>query len=192
MVKLSSIANNFNKNRWLIFAVLLLFAIATLITIMLFMKYSNRQTVNRGIPWQNNIYPGFTTKQELEKTLGNPLKTESSGDNAVYFYKTSNEYRQNEIEIESDVVKQINEQVLSNDKRTLNDFWDTLGPEETKLYGAVSSFTPGYFWGKNGVMVFAGQFDHAIIEIWYFKPTTLEEFLKSHPEIRAEENGAKD
>ena len=185
-VTLNSITNSVKNNKILI--------VLGIISIILFSLFIATFITNKTTPkqnpdaeaWQNKIYPGVTSVTGLEQALGPPLKKTAKDNKIQYFYGTANEYRPHEVEIESEKVTLVKEQVLSSEDKSLREYIDTLGPEEAKLYGAVSSYTPGFFWGNKGIIVFAGQFDQTIIEIWYFKPSTLDEFLKIHPEIKTE------
>lgn len=180
---LNTIAHTLKSNKILIVAVLATTTLAVLSFISSFTKKAPQHPPQQAVPWESTIFPGSTSKQSLEELQGKPQKIESQNNKEVYLYKTQNEYRFDSVKIGSDTVVEVKEQILSDDNRDLNYYLEKLGPEETMLFGGPSSFTRGFFWGKHGIIVFAGQFDKAIIEIWYFKPTTLEFFLQNHPEL---------
>ncbi len=136
-----------------------------------------------GVKWQNGIIPGQTTITELTKALGSPEKTESTAGATLYFYPTSNKNRPDQLEIRNDKVQIIKEPVIAKEKGTLNDFIQQLGQPEAILYGQHGLAAPGNFWGSKGIMVFGNSYSGLVVEIWYFPPTTLSQFLAVHHDL---------
>ncbi|OGD87499.1 hypothetical protein A2870_04080 [Candidatus Curtissbacteria bacterium RIFCSPHIGHO2_01_FULL_41_11] len=138
-------------------------------------------------PWNENIYAGQTTKQELETKLGTPEKIEAIDEGVAYFYPTEDRYRPDKIEISGDTVSIIKEQVLESEKGGLNNYLQKYGTPQAKLYGPFGTIAPGHFWGNNGIIVFGNEHDGTIVEIWYFAPTNLENFLAQNTKLKTEE-----
>lgn len=140
----------------------------------------------QGAPWQNQIYAGTTTKEELKSLLGSPIKVDDRNGQISYFYSSANQYRPHEVNVLGNTVNLIKEQVIEEEKGRLADYTQKYDQPERKLYGKHGAFAPGHFWSKAGLLIFANEFDGKIIEIWYFSPTTLENFLQQYPELTTE------
>lgn len=134
-------------------------------------------------PWQN-IFAGTTTKSELLSILGPPIKSETKDDAEIYYYPTENQFRPNTIEFEEDKVSRVKEQILATQNANLSQFIATNGQPEAILYGHYGTIAPGHFWGQLGLLVFAGQNEGIVLEIWYFSPTNLEEFLLTNSNLK--------
>ena len=174
------------KSEW----VLLLLGIISLsifaLAIFSFTKVKPQETP-QGIVWQKNIVAGKSTTEDIKATLGTPTKTQEEQGGISYFYATSNQYRLNEIEFRENTVSIIKEQVIGNEKGVLNNYLQKYDQPETKLFGQHGTFAPGHFWGQKGLLVFAGSNDGTIVEIWYFTPITIANFLKNNPSLTQEE-----
>lgn len=144
---------------------------------------TNRLSNKTGPVYKNSIRPGDTTKNEVKSKLGEPEKTESSGEAETYTYPSINKFRKDQIMFSQDVVSIVKEQVIGSEKGKLADYLKQYGQEDSIVYGPLGSVAPGHFWGKNGVLLFANTGDGTIFEIWYFKPQTLEEFLTDNSSV---------
>lgn len=140
-----------------------------------------------GVPWQNNIYAGTTTRSELESTLGKPKEIKEVDNNQVYLYPSNDEFRNHQILFSDDKITLIKEQVLGDEKGKLQDYVSKYGQPQALVYGRHGSIAPGHFWGNIGILVFANEAQGGIAEIWYFPPSTLADFLSQNPELETEE-----
>lgn len=176
---------NYLKSEWFLVT---LGGLSILLITLAILSFSKNKINNipPGTPWQNNIYAGQTTKKELESKLGKPIKT-AEEDKTIYFYPSTDQYRPNRVEFSEDIVNVIKEQVIGDGKGGLNDYIQKYNQPETELFGPHGTFAPGHFWGKKGILVFANKFDGTIVEIWYFAPTTLNDFLQKNPSLSLEE-----
>jgi len=129
------------------------------------------------------IFIGKSTQRDVENKLGKPLSTETQDNKTTYNYPTQNQYRQDQVVFQNQITNLVKEQVINNEKGKLPDYINKYGQPDSTLFGSHGTIAPGRFWGRQGLLVFAGQYDGTIIEIWYFKPTTIEAFLKGHPEL---------
>lgn len=177
---------NFLRSEWFL---LFLGTLSITLIILATISFSKTKNVEAppGTPWQNNIYAGKTIKEELQSKLGAPLKIEEKEGRILYFYSSTNQYRPHQVELSNDTVSLIKEQVIENEKGRLDDYIQKYGQPEAEVFGPHGIFAPGHFWGKAGLLVFANNFDGAIVEIWYFAPTTLNNFLQEHPTLSLEE-----
>lgn len=176
----------FIKSQWL----LIVLAAGSIILVSLSLISSFRTKAPeapQSASWQQNIYAGQTTKAEVESKLGPPIKTEEKDGKTIYSYQSINQYRPHQIELLGEKVVTIKEQVIKDEKGKLNDYIQKYGPPEAEIFGTHGTTSPGHFWGKIGLLVYAGNFDGTIIEIWYFQPTTLEKFLLDNPNFTTEE-----
>lgn len=182
---LTQLANTIKSNWFLAGAFLLSLGIFVLFILSLGQGKTSKEPP--GTAWQKDIFAGTTTRNELESKLGAPTKIEERGDGTSYFYSSTDQFRSHEIEITNDVINLIKEQVPDQNKGELSDYIQKYGQPEAVLFGPHGTFSPGHFWGQTGLLVFANKFDGTIVEIWYFKPATLEDFLSQHPDLSQQE-----
>lgn len=176
----------FLKSEWLLL-ILGTVSIALFIVAILSFSRNRQEPPLQGAPWQGDIYAGRTTLQGLESKLGPPPQTSEKDGELVYLYSSTSEYRPHQVEFSGNTISIIKEQVIAAEKGKLTDYLQEYGQPEAEIFGPHGSFAPGHFWGKDGLLVFAGQFDGTIVEIWYFAPTTLQNFLSENPELRTEQ-----
>lgn len=141
----------------------------------------------RVVAWKNNIIAGTTTTAELQQKLGQPQQVEQEEGKLTYLYPSTNKYRPHQVEIRQEKVAIIKEQIIGSEKGKLADYLALYGQPETLVFGQHGSFAPGHFWGESGLVVFGNKNDGTIIEIWYFKPTSLDDFLLKNPQIKTQE-----
>lgn len=178
------------KSEWLlIFLAIISISLITL-TIYSFGKHKTalpepNQKIKQ-VAWQNNIFTGTTTKEELESKLGEPIKVTQTDQKLSYLYPSQSQYRPHEVIFEQDTAVLIKEQVIGNEKGTLNNYTQKYGLPESIIYGQHGTAAPGHYWGSRGFLVFANIYDGTIVEIWYFEPQVLSEFLAKNPDFNTE------
>lgn len=150
-----------------------LFIIATL----------NSKPAYKGISWENQVFPGQTTVQQLKKSLGEPIRVDSDAGQITYFYPTTNENRPVAVQITNETVQKIKEPVIAKEKGSLKNYISDLGKPEAIFYGDHGFAAPGNFWGSKGIMVFGNDISGLIVEVWYFPPTNTESFLQQNPSL---------
>ena len=176
----------FLKTHWrLIIFVPIIVSVLIFLIFIRFLRGQTPQEEPRGLSW-NGIYAG-TTKEELESKLGQPLKIEGQDGDTLYSYPSTNQYRPHQVELSQNTISIIKEQIIGNEKGTLQNYIDSYGQPGSKVYGQHGTFAPGNLWGQQGIIVFANDLEGTIVEIWYFQPTTLEEFLIQNPQIEKDE-----
>lgn len=116
-----------------------------------------------------SVTPGETTVNELNSTMGDPLKVEDN----VYEYQTTSDYRFHEVMVEEDVVGIVKEIVTHSDKINSNSITDKYGESQQILFNTRkyrSSFKLNVY-PENGIAYIGHTSDTTVLEIWYFPPT---------------------
>src|SRR4030042_549732 len=125
----------------------------------------------------NNLTPGVSTTSDITKTMGNPVKENQNGLDTTLEYKSNNPNFNNEFNVRSGVLYFVKQQVIKADQISITDINKKYGSYEYVLYGPLS--TSGfnlYIFPNKGVSYIGNQFSSIIFEIWYFPPTTIEDF----------------
>lgn len=170
------------------YPLLLLGTISIIIAGLYAFNLTKPKITYNGVMWMGKIAPGHTTFEELKKTIGQPLDAVTENSKIIYSYPTTNEKRPTKIEAEVGVVQQIQEPVIANEKGTLFEYISKFGEPEKVIYGEHGFAAPANFWGSKGIIVFGNPLSGLIVEIWYFPPTSLDDFLAKHPEFTIEPN----
>lgn len=175
--------SRFVKNEWVL--ILCIFAGLLIVLALIFSVGIKKNPVKQiGVPYKESVYPGKSNEDKVRSVLGQPVKTEASGSSNIFYYPTTNKYRQDKIDFENKTVTLIKEQVIGKEKGKLVDYLQKYGNQESIFYGPHGAIAPGYFWGTKGVMVFANPKDGTIIEIWYFVPQTEDVFLQENNDVK--------
>jgi hypothetical protein len=125
----------------------------------------------------NNIFPGVSTESDLNKSLGAPLKTTISGNIKTDEYKSTSELRHHIAIIQGEKVSFIKEIVSAHDTTTATSITNIYGKAPKILYGKSSNSTFNlYIYPSNGI-AYLGHADGTLLEIWYFQPTSFEDFV---------------
>lgn len=123
-----------------------------------------------------NITPGVATEAELNKVLGTPTKTIINGDQKTDEYKSSSQFRNHTAIIQNGTVVLIKEIISATDTTKASDITDGYGQAPDVLYeNSANSTFHLYVYPGNGI-AYLGHSDGTLQEIWYFSPTTIDEF----------------
>ncbi len=169
----------FLKKYWLF--VLLAFLISVLIALKIIL------VINPPPPplpepnhWEG-ISPQLTTKKDLEKKLGQPLSTGQEEGFLIYYYPSQTpgwptkvylSFQENKVEL----VKEY----FPGPVKTYNQFMEKLGTPDQELYGPHEGAGFLVFvFNQKGVALIANPDSGLVLEIWYFTPITLGEFLET-------------
>ncbi|QQG41900.1 MAG: hypothetical protein HYV90_01145 [Candidatus Woesebacteria bacterium] len=123
-----------------------------------------------------NIVPGVSTEEELNKILGTPLKTTINGTEKTDEYKATTGLRRHIAIIQRGKVVFIKEVVTTKDTSKASDIIAVYGTAPNILYSKYPNATFDlYVYPANGI-AYLGHKDGGLLEIWYFQPTTLDDF----------------
>lgn len=154
--------------------ILLAFVAASLLLIRLLLKKpASLIPTPSSVPSWQGIIPGKTTTDELSSQLGQPQEIADK----TYFYSSTNQFRPNEVVLKDDKVGLVKEKIIGKEK-IFSDFTSKFGEPEAVLYGPDSP--AGFYlhlFLKNGLAVLANSEGGTVLEVWYFSPTTLSEFI---------------
>lgn len=124
----------------------------------------------------NEIIPGKTSLERINELLGKPLNSTISGELNVSSYKSTNQYRNHKVYSKEGLAELVVEEVI-NGSKTSNDIRKIYGIAPEMLYEkTLSSVFNLYIYPSNGI-AYLGHEDGGILEIWYFVPTTIDDFI---------------
>ena len=130
-----------------------------------------------------SIVPGITTKEQVLSKLGNPVK---KTDNLLEYHSNNPNYN-NQIQIEEDKVSFIKEYISLADNRNSKQITQVYGEPKNILYGpdANSGFFL-YVYPENGIAYIGHSTSGLLLEIWYFPPTNIDNFMKKYAQEYSE------
>jgi len=154
--------------------ILLAFVAATLLLIrVLSKKPTSLIPMPSNAPSWQGIIPGKTTTDELRSQLGQPQEVSDK----TYLYSSTNQFLPNEVVLKNNKVGLIKEKIIGKEK-VFSDFTSKFGESDAVLYGPDSA--AGFYlhlFLKNGLAVLANSEGGTVLEVWYFSPTGLSEFI---------------
>lgn len=168
------------KNIILIFLLLVVF-----LGIFVFLRINKKGQTQTPIPSKPNleqakyksITPGKTKKDEVLSSMGKPLKES----NNILEFESTNPNWNNEITLTDNQVSFIKEVVTPFDNKTANDITRTYGPAKNMLYPSGANIGMVlYVYPEYGIAYLGYEQSKIILEVWYFTPTTFDEFKKEH------------
>ena len=170
---------DFVKTHWLL-GLLVLTVLLVGINKILKPKSLENPTVSPATPTKiadyKSIVPGETTLDEVNNLLGYPVKKTGEGDKTTAEYNSSNKYRNNKITLQNEVATLIKEMVNTPDNKKAQDIINEFGIAPYKFYKQKPSSTFDlYVYQANGI-AYLGHIDGTLLEIWYFKPTSIDDF----------------
>lgn len=138
-------------------------------------------TTTSGVSWQG-LVAGKSTKDQVNGVLGNPLSETSSGNQTTNTYSSLSETRPNSAVFDnnSNTALFLRQIVSAKDTKTTKDIVDVYGETNTKLYGLdwINGIYLFVYLDK-GIAYLANPDSNTLFEVWYFPPTTLDNFLKT-------------
>lgn len=125
-----------------------------------------------GEAW-SEILPGKSTKEDVVKKLGEPISTTENS----LLYKSTSATRNNQITLNANQVELVKQMVTPQDKITTQTLIQKYGIGTNVLYGPDSPNGINLFVYVNRGFAYLGNpITESVIEIWYYPPTTLENF----------------
>lgn len=123
------------------------------------------------------VTPGISSEADLNKIWGTPVKAIVNGNQTTDQYKSTSELRLHSALIENGTVIFIKEIVSAHDTSKSSDITSVYGKPTFTLYNkAPNSIFNLYVYPSSGI-AFVGSLSETITEIWYFQPTSLNDFM---------------
>lgn len=126
----------------------------------------------------SSVKPGLT-KEEMARILGQPLSESTNKDQTVSQYKSDSPTRNNIVTFQKGTSQIIRRIITSHDVDTVDTMIRLYGEPKYTLYGsdADAGFYL-YIYPDKGVAYIGNPINKDLLEIWYFQPTSFEEFRK--------------
>lgn len=171
---------------------LILLAIISVLSTILIISLTNKKRevgINPNPTTQSYVqiakYKDISTGEEfnedkINNLLGFPTESTSSGEVKINKYRSSNEYRSNEIMIKNNEVDFVREVVNPDDNKNSNDIRKIYGIANVILYEKYSDSILDLYVYPNSGIAYLGHVDGGIFEIWYFKPTDIDSFIEKY------------
>lgn len=127
----------------------------------------------------NGVTPGFSTKEEVFQTLGQPLDTKRTEFGEKLEYDSGYPAFPTEFSFQQNTLVLVKERIPPEKSLQYASFLQSLGREEAIAYSADwGQFFPFYIYASKGIAI-AKHSDGNILEIWRFPATTINEFFAS-------------
>lgn len=169
----------FVKKNWIM---LLLLLVAVLYVVNLLIKAPEQPLPQSPLPKTatfNSLTPGLSTSSDVEKALGKPTTTITENGKTSSEYKSTNVNRYHKVVYSNDQVMFISEVVNSVDNKDVESIKKEYGePPFTLYHKSVNVSFNIYVYPENGI-AYKAHADGTILEIWYFKPTDLNNFMST-------------
>ena len=156
------------------------------IVFILFKTSSTKQVTTKPTPFSTNkiadfksIVPNQTSLDRINELLGYPVETRKDGDFTINEYRSTNKYRNHTIEIKKGLAIFIRQEIISGEQKA-SDIQKIYGLAPYMLYSQAASATFNLFVYPNNGIAYLGHKDGTILEIWYFSPTTIEDFINNY------------
>lgn len=161
----------------LLTVLIIFFILVSAITIIIFVRSRSKPIVQSGTTTgagYKSLVPGVSTKQDAIKILGTPLNDPSSD---TLTFRSNNPNIPNKVVADTDKVVLIKEIVTAKDNKTTNDITDKYGAASYTLYGpdSINGFNL-YVYPDKGIAYLGHIKEPIVLEIWYFQPTSTEDF----------------
>lgn len=161
----------------------ILFLIFAVIFFSLFMVFVFRGSVSLGPqptpqtdPW-STFEPGVTTKEQVISKLGNPLSETTQNGQVVSDFKSISPTRNNEVTFSGNTSSFFKHIIAYGETLLIKDLTSKYGLTNIVLYGpdATAGFYL-YVYPDKGIAYLGNPNSGDLLEVWYFAPTTLENF----------------
>ena len=133
------------------------------------------------------LIPGKSNAGEVKEKLGDPLKTTQKEDIEVLEYKGTNSNWNGEVYIKNQQVDLIKQIASVKDQINVKDITTSYGEPKNILYGPYTDI--GFFlyvYPENGSAYLGNKEKGVILEVWYFSPTTIDDFRKKYAQEYSE------
>lgn len=170
----------FIKKYWLIGLVVVA---VILYVVNLFIKgntnFNPSPSATPGAATYKSLIPGVSTSNQVSTVLGIPIDTKTTSNQTVSEYSSTNKNRFHEVTFTNGVTALIKEVVNSNDNVESTYITDIYGVAPYILYNKIDNNPFNlYIYPQYGISYLGGG-DDTVLEIWYFQPTTIDDFTKN-------------
>lgn len=166
----------FLRRRWYLGLLLLLLLLALVFRILT----SQLPTASQPVTTWNGIIPGKTTLDEIRAKLGQESGRRQVDGQTIIEYKSAYPDFPNDIYTTDNVAGLVRQRIPPDKSNTYSDFLSSLGKEDLIVYTSeFEELFPLYVFLKKGIAVGVGP-NGILMEIWYFAPTTQEDFLSKY------------
>lgn len=156
---------------------LVLFIIALIATFLSISSKPTNQDQSVSVPKGaafKTLVPGQSTKSEAIEKLGELLNDKES---ATLNFKSSNPNLPHQVVTEEEKITFIKEVVAPIDGKTSTEIVDLYGVAPYILYGSESIHGFNlYIYPNKGLSYIGHLKEPVLLEVWYFQPTTFEDF----------------
>ena len=149
---------------------------------IVFMSYKTQKTsinppISSTSPSYKNLQPGVSTTKDITNNLGDPAKETQDGIYNILEYSSNNPNFNNQLYVNSDKLTLVKQIVAPNDNIKIQDLTQKYGNYENMLYasGSASGFNL-YVYPSKGIAYVGHQESGIVLEVWYFTPTTFDNF----------------
>lgn len=123
------------------------------------------------------IVPGVSSKNDVISLLGEPLTEEEN----TIEYKSSSPNFNHQITLDQEKVSFIKEIITLKEKKSSKDITNVYGVPKKMLFGpdAAAGFYL-FVYPENGIAYVGHPESGLLLEIWYFPPTNMEDFISKY------------
>jgi len=158
--------------------------VAILVVVLVFFARGLKEKKKNIQPSQqanyNDIVPGVSSENDLKNKLGEPLKTTVETDKTILDYQSNSPVRFNDVIIKDGTVIFIKEIVAATDEKRSQDITNQYGVAPYTLYNQddPNSYYYLFVYPGRGI-AYLGRSSGKLLEIWYFQPTDISNFINS-------------
>lgn len=157
--------------------VLLVLVAILIVAFITFRSKPNNQDQNDSVPKGasfKSLVPGDSTKSDTIERLGDPLNNKES--NSLDF-KSRNPNLPHQVLTENEKITFIKEIITAEDGKTSTYITNFYGEAPYVLYGleSIHGFNL-YIYPDKGIAYIGHVKEPILLEVWYFQPTTQEDF----------------
>lgn len=140
-------------------------------------EYRPDSTAGPSAPSFRSLTPGVSTKKQVADQLGAVIEEVKLGEGTLASYLSNNPNFPHQVAFEDEKAIFIKEIVTMKDNKRANDIQQQFGPPTDRLYNSASSNSNFFlFVNPQSGFAYIGHPDGTLLEVWYFQPTSLEDF----------------
>lgn len=170
---------NLLKNKKTI--ILIALAALCIISIIFIVSSANKNTTHpqntpqtSAIASWNDLIPGVSSQENVVNELGQPKAVDGN----TLLFNSKSVTKDNQVVIEGGTAVFFKVDIAPTEKRTSDEIASKYGVAQKTLYGpdSVNGFYL-FVYPSNGIAYVGNPNTKDITEIWYFKPTTINDFM---------------